>query len=115
MEKIDQEPQVPRVELERPDHSREVGSADPSAPASAYHLYILESTKSGRFYIGHTASLDDRLFEHNAGRVVATRGKGPWIRVYHESFATRSEAARREREIKSWKSAVMIRNLLTRD
>ena len=43
-----------------------------------FFCYILESTKSGRFYVGHAEDLERRLVEHNNGRVVATRNKGPW-------------------------------------
>ena len=74
--------------------------------------YVLQSWKSGRFYIGHAADLEVRLREHNNGRVTATCNKGPWAVVYTERFDTRAGAAQREREIKSWKSAVRIRELI---
>ena len=76
------------------------------------YCYILQSEKSGRFYVGHAADLQVRLEEHNSGKVTATCSKGPWQVVYSERFTTRSEAAKRERHIKSWKSAVAIRKLI---
>ncbi len=78
-----------------------------------YFCYILQSQKSGRFYIGHTADIQFRLIEHNTGRVDATRNKGPWNLVWSEAFETRSIASQREREIKGWKSAVMMRKLIS--
>jgi len=33
-----------------------------------YWVYILEDEISGRYYIGQTADLDERIERHNAGR-----------------------------------------------
>lgn len=68
-----------------------------------YTCYILQSQKSGRIYTGHCEDLAQRLHDHRRGHVVATRGKGPREVVYQETFASRSEAAQRERERKAWK------------
>ena len=73
--------------------------------------YVLESKGSGRLYVGHAADLDSRLSDHNRGHVASTRGRGPWRIVYSETFDTRSAAAARERELKSWKSPGAIRAL----
>ena len=43
-----------------------------------FTTYILQSAKSGRFYIGHTEDIESRLYRHNSGMVTATRNKGPW-------------------------------------
>jgi len=77
-----------------------------------FYCYILQSQKSGRYYVGSTADLEARLLEHNSGRVTATHSKGPWERVYEEEFATRSAACTREKQLKSWKSAVALANLI---
>ncbi len=75
-------------------------------------VYILQSATTNRFYIGHTARLDTRIDEHNSGHTRSTRGRGPWRLVYHESFATQSEAAARERQLKSWKSHRSLQDLI---
>jgi putative endonuclease len=67
----------------------------------AYYLYILKSESNNRSYIGHTADLQRRLWEHNIGKSLSTRGKGPWKLVYHEEFQTRPEAVQREMHFKS--------------
>lgn len=77
-----------------------------------WQVYILQSQSSGRFYIGHTADLVRRLQEHNEGQTVSTRNRGPWQLVHKEPFETKSAAYAREREIKSWKSAARIRDLI---
>ena len=75
-------------------------------------VYILQSRTSGRFYIGHTNSLPDRIRRHNSGRTLAGKGKGPFEVVHAESFPTRAEAVSREREIKSKKRRRDIADLI---
>ena len=79
-----------------------------------YTVYILQSEKSGRFYIGHTEDLFRRHAEHQQGKQRATRNRGPWIVVHTQVFDSRSEAVIREREIKSWKSAQRIRDMISK-
>ena len=69
--------------------------------AMAYHVYILKSSVDGTYYKGSCADLDVRLAQHNAGKVRSTKAKRPWQVHYREDFATRSEAASRERFFKS--------------
>ena len=77
-----------------------------------FYTYILQSVKSGRYYIGHSADIDKRLQRHNSGKVNATKSKGPWVVVYFETFETKSEANARELHIKSMKSRVYIEKLI---
>ncbi|MFB3924111.1 MAG: GIY-YIG nuclease family protein [Terriglobia bacterium] len=76
-----------------------------------FYLYILRSTSSGRFYVGHTEDVARRLAEHNQGRASSTRNRGPWEVIHTEEFATRSEASRRERAIKKMKSHAWMEQL----
>jgi predicted GIY-YIG superfamily endonuclease len=75
-------------------------------------VYILESLTTGRFYVGSTNDFDRRLEEHQRGHTPSTRGRGPWKLAYRESFPSLREARRRELEIKRWKSAKLIRQLI---
>jgi putative endonuclease len=75
-------------------------------------LYILQSEKSGRFYIGSTTDVDRRLIEHNAGQTTSTRNRGPWKVVHREHYADAKAASARELEIKSWKSHRSIQELI---
>ncbi len=77
-----------------------------------WHVYILQSSKNGRFYIGSTKNLSQRLYQHNAGLVTATRFIRPLAVVYNESFETRSDAYARERWLKSQKSRLAIDALI---
>jgi putative endonuclease len=77
-----------------------------------YKVYILKSQVKERYYIGQTANLDKRLKEHNSGKTRSTKSYSPWKVVYVEELETRSEAVKRELEIKSYKSGIKFKNLL---
>ncbi len=74
----------------------------------AYYVYILRSEKDGSFYIGHTADLDERIQRHNHGKSLYTKAKVPWKLIYREEFHSRSEAMKREQEIKRKKNRAYI-------
>jgi len=65
-----------------------------------YYTYIIRSLTNSRYYTGSTNDLVDRIRRHQQNRSKATTGKGPWELVYTESFNTRSEAVRKEFDIK---------------
>jgi len=69
-----------------------------------FFLYILWSESAGRFYIGTTKNIPERLAHHNAGGTPSTKSYRPWILVHTEAFSTLHEARQRERQIKSWKN-----------
>ncbi|HLD17460.1 MAG TPA: GIY-YIG nuclease family protein [Patescibacteria group bacterium] len=77
-----------------------------------YVVYILQSQTSGRFYIGHTKDLVQRLKDHNRGSTKSTKGRGPWKVVYKEQWFTKQEAWSREHKIKSYKGGEAFKKLL---
>ena len=78
-----------------------------------YYVYVLYSFRFDRIYIGHTNNLRLRLERHNSGKVKSTKAYIPWELVHYEKFATRLEAKKREKELKSHKGRDYIRkNLL---
>ena len=46
--------------------------------AMEYYVYILESLKTGRHYVGVTKHPAQRLKQHNAGSVPSTKPFRPW-------------------------------------
>lgn len=48
-------------------------------------MYILRSLSTARYYVGHTQDLPKRVQEHNNGRTLSTRGRGPW-EIFHLHF-----------------------------
>ncbi|MBI5621773.1 GIY-YIG nuclease family protein [Candidatus Falkowbacteria bacterium] len=79
-----------------------------------YSVYILKSVHFGRYYIGQTQNITDRLRSHNAGKNSSTRKYRPWQLVYREEYATRSEAMQREKYLKSLKKRVRLENIIQR-
>ncbi|MBI3115681.1 MAG: GIY-YIG nuclease family protein [Candidatus Kerfeldbacteria bacterium] len=79
----------------------------------SFTVYILQSTKTKRYYTGVTSDLGKRLQRHNTGRNTSTRGRGPWKIVYQEAFETKSQALKRERQIKRYKGGKAFYNLLS--
>ncbi|MBL7749756.1 MAG: GIY-YIG nuclease family protein [Chitinophagaceae bacterium] len=77
-----------------------------------YFVYIIYSSQIDQYYIGHTENLKDRLFRHQNSGSKATKKAKDWVLVYSENFESRSEAARREKEIKAKKSRKYIESLV---
>ena len=77
-----------------------------------FSVYILQSEKNGRFYVGYSEFPERRLLEHNSGKVKSTRNFRPWKKVYSEAFKTELEAIQREKYIKAMKSRKFILNLI---
>lgn len=66
----------------------------------SYFVYIL-GCSDGTLYTGYTNSLEKRLLEHNRGTGAKyTKSRRPCKLLYSEEFETRSEAMKREWEIK---------------
>lgn len=76
-----------------------------------YYTYILKSKKNGKYYIGYTSNLEERLKLHNSNKNLATKNLGPWDLFYFEEFKNEVEAIKKEKQIKSWKSRKMIEKL----
>ncbi|MBN1325854.1 GIY-YIG nuclease family protein [Candidatus Falkowbacteria bacterium] len=79
-----------------------------------YIVYILKSKIKDRYYTGHTDNLIARLLRHNKGLVKSTKHFKPWEVVYIETHKTKSEAYRRELEIKSYKGGILFKRLVGR-
>ncbi|HAV12247.1 MAG TPA: hypothetical protein DCX06_01960 [Opitutae bacterium] len=80
-----------------------------------FYVYVLENSQ-GRLYIGHTDDGPRRLSQHNSPEGKEHLGKythknGPWSLIGSECFETRSDAMRREKQLKSWKSPAKVRVL----
>ncbi|PYK17823.1 MAG: endonuclease [Verrucomicrobia bacterium] len=66
-----------------------------------FYIYVLQSTKTGRRYVGSCENLDERIRRHNLGHSKATRHGIPWTSMHSEGFSSRADAARKERYYKS--------------
>ncbi|MFA6419127.1 MAG: GIY-YIG nuclease family protein, partial [Candidatus Margulisiibacteriota bacterium] len=77
-----------------------------------YSVYVLKSLKDNNLYIGMTADLKKRMARHNSGYEKATRNRIPLELIHSELFATREEARKREKYLKSGFGREIIRKLL---
>jgi predicted GIY-YIG superfamily endonuclease len=67
-----------------------------------YFVYILKC-KDGTLYTGIATDVERRLMEHRGKKGARyTRARGAGRIVYKEAAGTRSEALKREAEIKKW-------------
>ena len=65
-----------------------------------FHVYLLKSRIDGRYYIGQTDNIANRLARHNQGLVPATKSRRPLFLIGYETFRSRNEARFREYELK---------------
>lgn len=71
-----------------------------------YHVYVLESCNSKKWYIGYTNNLQRRLEEHNNHKNVSTAREQIWKIIYCETYIDKMDALGREKFLKSgsgWK------------
>jgi putative endonuclease len=67
-----------------------------------HFVYFLKSITNGKYYVGQTDREPSvRLQEHNSGHNSWTKKNGPFELIYHESYACKEDARRRENFYKS--------------
>lgn len=75
-----------------------------------YKVYVLHSDNADKLYIGFTSNIEQRLLSHN---FLATKGYTvkyrPWRLIYTEICASKQEAMKREKELKSSRGRAFIR------
>lgn len=66
-----------------------------------HYVYVLRSKVDQQLYVGLTDNLPARLEQHNAGLVSSTKRRAPFEILYWEGCLNRSDAAQREKYLKS--------------
>ncbi|MGD0319904.1 MAG: GIY-YIG nuclease family protein [Nitrososphaerales archaeon] len=67
----------------------------------AFHFVYVLQCSDGTLYTGYTTDVDRRLRQHNAGKGAKyTRSRAPVRLAFKERFRRRSDALRREFQIK---------------
>ena len=77
-----------------------------------YSIYIIKSLNKEWYYVGHTQNKNTRLKYHNGGRVKSTKFYAPFALVYSEEFKTKSEAFKREQQIKRYRHGEAFNKLI---
>ncbi|WP_180546947.1 GIY-YIG nuclease family protein [Staphylococcus haemolyticus] len=68
----------------------------------AKHYVYIVKCKDDSLYTGYTTNVEARIATHNAGKGAKyTKVRRPVVLVYQEMFDSKSEAMRREYEIKT--------------
>ncbi|MCI0788076.1 MAG: GIY-YIG nuclease family protein [Chloroflexi bacterium] len=80
-----------------------------------FYVYLLRSERTGRYYIGSTGDIQNRVEQHNAGLTKSTKAFSPWRLVHQEEFDSLPEARQRESQLKSWKSRSYLESQLHLD
>jgi len=67
-----------------------------------FYVYILQSESSpGHYYIGFTEDLEQRLQEHNDGKLPNTARYRPWLIKSAHAFPNKARALAYEKYLKS--------------
>ena len=106
---------VEEARLESVYTGNRIEGSNPSVSAMVqrkFFVYILQSMKDFSFYIGLCEDLDKRMSKHSDGFSRYTSSKRPWRLVYFEMFESRTEALKRETQIKKMKSRRFIEELV---
>jgi len=73
-----------------------------------FWIYILQSEKNGRYYIGSTNNIERRLSEHNSGKTRSLKFIRPLKLVFKKPYESESEVKLMERKLKKYKSREII-------
>jgi putative endonuclease len=65
------------------------------------YVYVLRSLQDNQRYVGLTRDLRARVQQHNKGLVTSTKKRLPFELVYWEGCLNESDAAQREKYLKS--------------
>ncbi len=65
-----------------------------------YYVYVLVSQANGEIYIGYTNDLQRRIQEHHEKKSISTRWRLPVNLVYFEGYLLKTDALRREKNLK---------------
>ena len=76
-----------------------------------YFVYAVHNQEAGKYYIGQTSNLDERLRMHNdhTFKSYTSRFEGEWKLIYKEMVSTRLEALKREKQLKSFRGREFIK------
>ena len=76
------------------------------------YVYILQSAKNGRYYVGSTEDITTRLYAHNSGGVKATKNLLPVKIVFKQEYSDYTVAHKIERKLKKLKRRDYIEKII---
>ena len=81
---------------------------------NTFYVYVLKSINHKRLYTGYTENLENRIKNHNAGRVKSSKAYCPYELVHKECYNSRTEARKRELFLKSGQGRKFLNIILAR-
>ncbi len=67
------------------------------------YVYILQSLRNGKYYIGSTLDLEERVKKHNLGQVYSTKRLLPLKIVFRQNYSDIQTARKIENKLKKFK------------
>lgn len=77
-----------------------------------YYVYLLQSAKDKKFYVGYTNNVKRRIEEHNSGNVESTKNRIPFKLIYWEGCLSQKDALKQEKYLKTAWGKRYIKNRL---
>ena len=93
---------------------RSIGDFASNGMNDMQYVYVLRSTKDGKWYTGCTEDVRKRFSDHNDGKVPSTKGRGPFELIYYEASLNSEDAFAREKYLKSGMGKRYLKNRLKR-
>lgn len=75
-----------------------------------FYVYILESIKDNKLYIGYSSKLKERIDSHLKGGVSSTKNRRPLVLIYYEAYREEKDARIREIFLKTGQGRDFIKH-----
>lgn len=76
-----------------------------------WFVYVLQSEKGGKHYVGISGNLQHHLELHNEGKTNSTKARRPFKLIYTEEYDTLQETRKKEKYYKSGSGREKLKNL----
>jgi len=80
-----------------------------------HFVYIIQSKKTKKYYIGTSNNPDLRINKHNRGSTIYTKSGIPWILIKTISCKNKTDALKLEKFIKKQKSKKFIEKIINEE
>lgn len=77
-----------------------------------FYAYVLQSKIKDFIYVGFTANLKKRFFEHNNKEELSTKHYAPFELIFYEAYRNEKDAKRREDYFKTTKGKTTLRMMI---
>lgn len=76
-------------------------------------VYILQSEKNSKYYVGSTQNIEQRIIEHNLGfGGQFTKQHKPWRLVCYKKCSSIAEARINEKKVKAYKGGIAFKRII---